>query len=220
MVRLRGGRGKSVARAVGAAACLALLATGCQTTGCHAPPAGRASPRELDVPKVKTRDDITAVYSIFPRDPWLRDNDGNVIGFKVSVYFQSGQTQKGAFVPGKILIWLYSMRREPDGQLERQFVRGWEMDEQEAMSWRVRFERKLGHQYGFPVLWPRDADLAGKQIEIQFGYERKDGKIIEGSVRRFRVPVPAGYRPPALESLHHEPQSEAPQPTAQPGRTR
>ena len=218
MVKLRVWYWAFMRRAIGVGMCsFALFVAGCET-----PRRGAAKPRELDVPRVKTRDDITAVYSIFPRDPWLRDNDGNVTGFKASVYFQSGKTQKGAFVPGKILIWLYSMHRGPDGQLERRFVHGWEMDEQEAMNWRVRFERRLGYQYGFPILWPPDADLAGKQVEIQFGYERKDGKIIEGSVRRFRVSVPMGYRPPALESLplHREPQSEVPQPTAPPGRNR
>ena len=162
--------------------------------GCTNGTGRREGPRELDVPEVRTYDDITAIYSFYPKDPWLRDNDGNVVGLRVSVYFQSGETEKGVFVPGKILIWLYSVGRDRSGKLVRTFEHGWEMSEQEAMNWRVRYKRRLGYQYGFPLHWPPKIELAGKQIEVQFGYERKDGRVVEGRPQRFRVPVPPGYR--------------------------
>ena len=170
-------------------ACVLLTVVGCTNGGDRQKP-----PRELDVPEVKTHDDITAIYSFYPEDPWLRDNDGNVVGVKVSVYFQSGETQKGVFVPGKILVWLYSIERDQTGKFQRKFEHGWEMNEREAMNWRVRYKRRLGYQYGFPLRWPAELDFAGKQIEVQFGYERQSGRVVEGRPQRFRVPVPPGYR--------------------------
>lgn len=182
---------RSCVAVVAAAACLLGL------PACTTPSGGGRNMGEIDVHRVKTHDDITAVYCFYARDPWLRDNDGIVIGFKASVYFHSAATERGAFVPGKILVWLYTVERQPDGRYAREFVHGWEMDEKEAMRWRVRYERKLGNQYGFPLRWPPGIDLVNQQVEIVFGYERLDGRVIEGTPRRFRVPIPIGYRQPS-----------------------
>ncbi|MGD8453042.1 MAG: hypothetical protein PVJ57_14585 [Phycisphaerae bacterium] len=168
---------------------------------------------EIDVHRIKTHDDITAVYCFYARDPWLRDNDGIVIGFKSSVFFHSAATERGAFVPGKVLVWLYTVQRGSDGRYTRDFVHGWEMNEHDAMQWRVRYERKLGYQYGFPLRWPAGVDLVGKQVEIVFGYERLDQRVIEGTPRRFRVPVPIGYRPAEPnEPANAEPPPASPAP--------
>jgi hypothetical protein len=145
---------------------------------------------QIDPTRVEERDDITAVYTFLPKPPWLRDTDGRVVGLKASAYFLSGKTQRGAFVPGTILVWLYEVKSGPRGRYARDYVFGWEMDRQEAMKWRVRYVRKLGYQYGLPLYWPNELDLSGKLIEVEFGYERLDGRIIVGPPRRFRVPVP------------------------------
>ena len=56
----------------------------------------------------------------------------------------------------------------------------------------------MGYYYGFPLTWPPDADVIGRQIEIAFGYERADGRLVMSPARRFRVPVSQSFRgPPA-----------------------
>jgi hypothetical protein len=167
------------------------------------PPAGNNSgrgvkasaPVEVDVTSVPTRDDITAVYQYYTQaQQWLRNTDGRVIGFSSAVYFGSGETGKGAFVPGKALVWLWEIVTQ-NGAHERKLVNVWELNEQDAMGFRVRRLSPLGYGYGFFFTWPQTADLDGKTIEIMFGYERLDGKVITGAARRFMVPAAAFASP-------------------------
>ncbi len=160
----------------------------------------------MDVTLVPTRDDITAVYQFFAQDPWLRNTEGRVIGITSSVYFHSGATEKGAFVPGTVLCWVYEFDRRPDGTLERKLVNVWELSEQEAMGYRVRRQSQMGYAYGFFFTWPPGVDVSGKTIEIMFGYERLDGKMITvprgASKCRCRATPPAAgtYRTPAPDA--------------------
>lgn len=163
--------------------------TGCAALGSREP--GGA----IDPTRVKTRDDIVAIRHFYQPLPWLTDNDQRVIGFSVPVYFVSGSTEAGAFVPGTIYVWVYELKTLPDGSTERAFVHGWEFDEEEAMGYRVARYFHLGFCYGFVLRWSNELDLSGKQIEIEFGYQRQDGPLITGPARRFRVPMPSGYAP-------------------------
>jgi hypothetical protein len=180
------------------------------------PPAGsnlftKATPAPmLDVTTVPTRDDITAVYQYYTQaQQWLRNSDGRVIGFTAAVYFCSGETGKGAFVPGRSLVWLWEIVTQPNGAHERKLVNVWELNEQDAMGFRVRRLSPLGYGYGFFFTWPPNANLDGKLVEIMFGYERLDGKVITGAARRFMVPdAPLGAAP--VDSQPQLPPDELP----------
>ncbi|MFH1747564.1 MAG: hypothetical protein ABIG44_11025 [Planctomycetota bacterium] len=182
--------------------CLAVALVGLALSafsGCETPPRNSgagAAKDSIDPIRIETRNDISAIYQFYQPNPWLRDADGQAVGFKVPVYFVSGETELGAFVAGRILVWLYELERQPDGSFERKFVHGWELDEQEAMGYRVRVRSVMGYHYGFMLSWPPNLGLAGKQIEIVFGYEKNARTIITGEPRRFRVPVSWGSQRP------------------------
>ncbi len=149
----------------------------------------KPKPREIDPTRVRTRDDIVEIYQPWPQTPWLFDEFGRVVGFRVRTYFISGTTQKGAFVPGTIIIKLSEIRRLPGGKFQRIALHTWQFSERDAMGYRVRRLALTGYSYGFVLRWPQELDLSGKTIEIAFYYRRTNGTIIRGLPRRFRVPV-------------------------------
>ena len=167
----------------------ALLPAGCT--------AGRST--EIDPVKIKTGDDIVNIVQFWPQPPWLQQGD-RIVGFKVTTYFVSGQTEKGAFVPGTIFAWVYELVPDGAGGRERKLAYVWELDEAEALGFRVNKRSVMGYHYGFVLRWPEDITLEGKLIEIQFGYERLDKGVVLGSSQRFRVPMPAGYQPSSAKS--------------------
>lgn len=144
-------------------------------------------PTQIDATAVDTRDDVVAIHHFWKPEPWRRVED-RAVGFTVPVYFVSAESQKGVFVSGKILIWLYELTPKPDGEFERECVHVWELDRAAALGFRVRKLSVMGYHYGFALTWPPNLDLAGKRIEVVFGYERADGQIVTGPARRFRVP--------------------------------
>lgn len=151
---------------------------------------------EIDPPKIETRDDIVQIVQYWPQMPWLQEGS-RIVGFRVTVYFVSGETEKGAFVPGNIFVWLYEFVPTADGRRNRKLAHVWEFNEAEAMGYRVTKRAIGGYYYGFPLRWPKDLSLEGKRVEVQFGYERKkDKSVLLGPPRQYRVRVPAGYRPP------------------------
>ena len=192
------------ARCAALAAALSLCVCGCQMQ-----PKRSASPSTIlgnpsdaprteyvDAASVPTRDDIVAIHHFWPQVPWLRNSSNEVVGFRVPVYFVSGETEKGAFVPGRIFVWVYRIERLASGELERDPAHIWEFNESEAMGYRVRKLASTGYYYGFMLNWPPNLDLAGHEIEVEFGYERLDGRLVLGAARRFKVPVPPDFRPP------------------------
>lgn len=167
-----------------------LVAAGCTTT-----PKRNLKPAPyIDVVAAEQRDDIYAIRQLWPQYPWLQDADRTVTGFRVPTYFVSSETEKGAFVPGVIFAWLYEIERRPDGGTERKLRHMWQLDRDQAMGFRVRKLVVLGHPYMLMLFWPREVDVVGKTIEIEFGYERTDGKLIMATTRRFRVPARPGMR--------------------------
>jgi len=167
--------------------CLLVLAVGCET------PPGATRLGEIDAASVPTRDDITQIIQYWRRDPWLFDEDRRPVGFQATVYFVSGATARGAFVPGKILVWMYELQPKPEGGFERKLVYGWEFDERESVLYRVRRKSIQGYYYGFPLRWGPEVDVLGKPIEVVFGYQRRDGRILTAPGHRERVPVPPGF---------------------------
>ncbi len=150
--------------------------------------------KEIDPTRVRTRDDIVEIYQPWPQTPWLYDEFGRVVGFRVRTYFISGTTQKGAFVPGTIVIKLSEVHRLPGGRYQRIALHTWEFSERDALGYRIRRLALTGYSYGFVLRWPQELDLAGKTIEIAFYYRRLNGSVVRGLPRRFRVPV-SGERP-------------------------
>ena len=151
---------------------------------------------KIDSTRIKTRDDIVQIVQFWNQPYWLQDSR-RVSGFKVTVYFVSGESEKGAFVPGNIFVWVYELVPTAPGQYEKKIAHVWEFDEKEAMATRVNKRAVGGYFYGFPLKWPASVSLEGKQIEIQIGYERIGNKqVVLSSPRRFHVPVPIEFASP------------------------
>jgi len=218
--------GRNVARrrraaivvAIGGAVTLCLSA-------CNMPP-GRPKPgEEIDASRAETRDDIVEIVQYWRPEPWLYDADRRPVGFRSTVYFVSGATDRGAFVPGNILIWLYVLEPSTEGVPQRKHVFGWEFDEPQSVLYRVRKASLQGYYYGFPLLWGPEVDVLGREIEVVFGYERKDGRILSAPGRRLHVPVPPGYRRPTSAPANPTPDlrvrlrepATASQPAGRPG---
>lgn len=153
----------------------------------------------IDPTRIAERDDIVRVVQFWPQTPWLFDSE-RVIGFKATIYFIAGESMKGAFVPRNILVWINEVLPGPRGQDERKLVHMWEFDSAEAMGYRVNRRSVLGYYYGFPLRWPEELELEGKLIELQFGYERADTRVVLSSPKRLRVPVPQGFQPAAARA--------------------
>lgn len=160
----------------------------------------RGDRNRIDSTRVKTRDDIVQIVQFWNQPYWLQTSE-RVRGFRVTVYFVSGETEKGAFVPGNIMVWAYELVPTARGGYERKLAHGWEFTEAEALAMRVNKRAIGGYFYGFILQWPVELALEGKQVEIQFGYERvSDKQLVLSSPRRFRVPIPLEYRPPEQEA--------------------
>jgi hypothetical protein len=168
-------------------------------------------PETIDVAKVPERDDIVGVYRFWLPVPWLTDSVGRIIGFQVRVYFQSAATGKGVFVPGSIYVWLREIEPDPESGIRRRDLHLWELDRDAAYGYRVTMEAVLGYSYGFFLQWPENLDLEGREIEVQFGYERRDGTLIRDRAHPMRVPAPSDLR-------HSRPRSEPRAPASAPRR--
>ncbi|RMF76472.1 MAG: hypothetical protein D6744_12275, partial [Planctomycetota bacterium] len=55
-------------------------------------PGDSPPPKYVDAAAVPTRDDIVSIHQFWPQVPWLRDTSGKAVGFRVPVYFVSGET--------------------------------------------------------------------------------------------------------------------------------
>lgn len=144
---------------------------------------------EIDASTIPERDDITSIVTLWPQWPWLSNTDGEIVGFRVPTYFVSGGTTKGAFVSGRVYCWLHALDRAADGSRTRTPVHTWELDRNNAMGFRVRKQVVGGYFYGFVLTWPRDVRLHGREVEVEFGYERGGGQLVMSGPRRFKVPM-------------------------------
>lgn len=145
-------------------------------------------PPPIDPTQVPERDDIFAVYYFWPSDPWLRRGE-QVVGFRVPTYFVSGETNKGAFVPGAIIVYLHGFVPDRLNRPTRELFYKWQFNREEAMNYRVRKEAITGYYYGLLLTWPEELDLGGRQVEVQIAYRRLDGTEVRGSPRRVQVPA-------------------------------
>jgi hypothetical protein len=144
-------------------------------------------PKPIDPTTVDTRDDVIRIIPYWSQVPWLKSSDV-VVGFGVRVYFVSGETEVGTFVPGQIQILTNLLTPEGD-YLRRSLVHQKTIVGQEEVGFRVRRKSPIGYSYGFPVRWPDDLNLAGKQIEVLIRYVRTNGTTIDSASKRLRVPL-------------------------------
>lgn len=160
--------------------CCLLATLGCQNPLGGAGPAGQ--------PRDDLRDDIVSIVQFWQQFPWIR-HDERILGFFVTIYFVSAETEKGVFVREPILIWLYDTALDERGRRRRgELLQTWTFDRRQADGFRVRKRAIGGDHYGFIVRWDESLDLAGKQVEIQFGYQRgSDQRLVLGTPRRFQV---------------------------------
>ena len=178
------------------ALCLALLlSAGCETAGSRRG-GPRAKSNQINAARVEQRDDIVQGVSFWNSYPWVKDGE-RFVGFKAATFFVSGETELGAFVPGTIFAWLYTLSVGPEGRLDKELAHVWEFDRDEAMGFRVRKRAITGYYYGFILIWPPELDLEGKRIEVVFGYERQDKRPVLSQARQLKVPV-SFYRPRRL----------------------
>lgn len=173
---------------------LLLAMTGCAATpGGNRPPTpggGRAQKSAYeDIEKIEKRDDIIRINQFWAGDPCIYDSIGRAIGFKVPTYFISSETEKGTFVSGRIFIWLHVVQVAPNRELVRRTVHMWQMEQAESFLFASRKKAIIGYFYGFIMTWPRSLDLGGQTLEIEFAYERADGRLVVSSGKTFRVPL-------------------------------
>lgn len=196
-------------RVVRAASYAALIAFGLWLCGCVTQPKedpyakvrlggqGTSAPRPppIDPMQVPERDNIVRIFTIWGNVPWITDGDRFAIGVKARVYFVDSETERGAFVTGRIGAALYTVTPTPSGRSQRVLVHEWKLDRDQAAGYRIRRKAVTGYSYGLVLLWPEEVEVIGRQIEVVFTYERSDGTLIRSSRKRIRVPTPVGYRP-------------------------
>ncbi len=147
----------------------------------------RKPPPKINPDKVKPADDIVEIVQFWSNVPWLRDLN-RTVGFQVPTYFVSAKSQAGAFVPGRISVTLQKLENGPNGQRVREPLYRWDLDGEKADSFRVVKKAAGGYYYGFVLVWPEDVHVDGQEVEIQFNYERGDGRVVKGNPREFKVP--------------------------------
>lgn len=177
MASSRLGRGRNL---VGALFVCGLLlgSAGCATNGASGGFGSTEGANRVDAATATERDDIYEVINFWAMEPWLTES-GRIVGFRVSTRFISSFDDKGAFVPGRIFIWLYGFGTNVDGQVERKLLHVWDMDRDEAMGWRITKRTRTGLAYWFLMRWPDELKLEGRRIEVEIGYERiRDKRLI------------------------------------------
>ncbi|MCG3129264.1 MAG: hypothetical protein CHACPFDD_04185 [Phycisphaerae bacterium] len=181
-----------------AAALLALSVAGCQWPQQHKPVsysvgADNATAKPvpaIDAAKIAARDDIVELIQFWQPVPWLFDAS-TPVGFKVRVYAVSAASGKGAFGTGAFEATMHVIERDEKGQLTRKLVHRWTFNQQDATGFRITKLAAGGYSYGFMLNWPKEAKVCGKHVEINFSYQRGDGRVVKGSPLRRRVPAPA-----------------------------
>lgn len=169
--------------------------------------------QEFDASRVQTNDQISAVAVFWDqRDLWLYrpDNTDVVAGFQMNVYFLSGRSGKGVFVPGDIVVKVFVEEMTEQGQ-QTFLAHQARLTEQEAVKWRYTKRGTLGYYYGLRIDWPRDRDalLAGREIEVRVEYEADSGRLVRSTAHRLNVPRPRPWERSNLTPLSENPPRRA-----------
>jgi len=142
----------------------------------------------------RVRDDIVEICQFPPPLMWLHDVEGRVTGIHIRLYLVSGQTDRGVFVPGTVNATLYALAVRPDGSYERKVAQTWAFDERQATDFRFTTPSPMGNSYGLFLKWPSGLALAGREVQLEISYRRRDGHVVRAQGGRFTVPLPQGAR--------------------------
>ncbi|MCK6455340.1 MAG: hypothetical protein L6Q92_02240 [Phycisphaerae bacterium] len=143
-------------------------------------------------PRTEPPDDpnIIGVHKFVAQEPWLsfrQEGPPQVDGIKTTLYLESGTTGKGAFGDGTIRVSMYTVDRYPDGSEHVTRAYQWELTPEQSLPWRRVKETRLGWGYGLHLQW-KDVDVADREIELVYAFERRDGRVVSSKPIRLRVP--------------------------------
>ncbi len=179
--------------------------------GCAAPqPAAKPPPPLLPGPQAPkkpvaapkgatTTDNIVEIAQFYASQPWIVDDEGRYVGLRVRAYFVSGETGKGAFVPGTITASLFALTTRPDGTYSREKVYDWTFDAQQAYPFEIPKPSPMGYSYGLILRWPPELNLMGREIQVVLSYQRQNGQLVVARGIQHTVPYPGAALPGAIE---------------------
>jgi hypothetical protein len=158
------------------------------TTGCADP-----------YPEGPVKSNIVRVNKFFNSSCWLtRGGDGTdrIDGVSFAVYLEDAERPKGVFGTGVIVVEMYRLDHDEQGQEKPVLVKRWELPREQAYPYRAKKEVGMGWGYGFRLFWDQDVDVAGKQVVMLVKYIREDGRVVASSRQPLKVP-PTGRSSPA-----------------------
>lgn len=165
-----------------------VLAIGVLAVGCAPKPGDAIDPFAPQFIK----DDIASIVCFWKDPIWITDR-GRPVGFRMTAFFVSTETDRGAFVPGVIRVRLYEM----DEDDESRTLHMWELPEQESRLYRLKRYTASGCAYGLALVWPEALDVCGRSVDIDLEYETRSGRTLRYQSPRTRyVPRPPNRRTP------------------------
>jgi hypothetical protein len=163
----------------------AVPALGAALAGCEGPAASPAQ-RVANMPLEKN---VIAVARFFSPNPFGRVGGSEIPGgFVVNALYLIGPSGKGVFGDGIIHVYLYELHRPDGGDPERQLIREWLFNPEQALPYRAKNETALGWGYMLHCVWG-DLDLRGREVEIHIQFERTDGRVVAADPLRKVVPA-------------------------------
>lgn len=161
---------------------------------CQAPPAGSST---TSAAPEKLESNIIQIAAFFDHNPFgpVGGKPGPG-GFRVGALYllapvvgpDGKRREQGVFGDGIIHVYLWTLEKNAEGKTERHLAREWVFTPEQARGYRSLKRYPLGYGYQLHCAWG-DADVLGKNVEIEIRYERTDGRIITSRPRSFRVPT-------------------------------
>ena len=155
--------------------------------GCAGPTAGPA--RIAQAPLEPNVIEIATFFSANPFGPVGGSSTPG--GFRIGALYLMAPNEQGrsvgVFADGIIHVYLYAVEKDAEGKPTRRLVRDWTYDPVQAMPYRAKKATVLGYGYQLHCVWG-DADVLGKDVEIEVHFARKDGRLITSTAKAFKVP--------------------------------
>lgn len=95
---------------------------------------------------------------------------------------------KGVFGDGLIHIKLYVVNVDEQGSRARTLAKEWVYTPEQAMPYRTIRPSIMGYAYQIHCAWG-DADVLGKDVEVEVEFERRDGRIISSRPKSLKIPT-------------------------------
>lgn len=178
--------------------CLALAAACLAVAACEEPAGGPyAAGGERRGEKLETN--IISIAAFFTHNPFGPVGGSNTPGgFRIGALYLSapvrspeGKTgEEGVFADGIIHVYMYEVQGGPKTRTER-LAREWLFDAEQARPYRSKKKTAMGYGYQLHCAWG-DADVLGKNVEVQINFERTDGRVISSRRYGFKVPTVCG----------------------------